>query len=83
MVENDGVSFSEESTNCDMSTSTLTTCTIPVTALRSSPFSLDWGSSVYAKVIAINLYGNSLESEAGNGAVITTTPDAPTDLLEV
>ena len=83
VVENDGVSFSVETTSCDVSTSTLTTCTIPVAALRSSPFSLDWGSSVFAKVIAVNLYGDSLESEAGNGAVITTTPDAPTDLLEV
>jgi len=42
---------------------TITYCKIPVTVLRSSPFSLPWGSSVYAKVIAFNLYGNSLQSE--------------------
>jgi hypothetical protein len=40
-----------------------TSCTIPVTSLKSAPFSLPWGSSVYAKVIAINLYGNSQVSD--------------------
>jgi hypothetical protein len=38
---------------------------------------------VYAKVTAINFYGESLESAEGNGAIITTTPDPPTDLFEV
>jgi hypothetical protein len=65
-----------------MSASTLTICTIPVTALRASPFSLAWGSSVYSKVVAKNIYGSSLESSAGNGAVITTTPDSPINLAE-
>ena len=67
--------YSADLTNCDMSTSTATTCTIPVTALRVSPFSLGWGTSVYAKVVAKNIYGSSLESSDGNGALITTTPD--------
>ncbi len=61
--------------DCDMSASTSTTCTIPVTTLRASPFSLEWGNGVYAKVVAKNLYGSSLVSSVGNGAVITTTPD--------
>ena len=65
-----------------MTTSLTTTCTIPVASLRASPFSLEWGSSVYAKVVAINSYGNSLISNEGNGAVITTTPDAPISLAE-
>jgi hypothetical protein len=38
---------------------------------------------VFAKVTATNIYGNSIESDAGNGAVITTTPDAPINLAEV
>jgi hypothetical protein len=37
---------------------------------------------VTAKVVAINSYGNSAESVEGNGAVITTTPDAPISLAE-
>jgi hypothetical protein len=66
-----------------MSSSTATTCTIPVTTLRITPYSHEWGSSVFAKVIATNAYGNSDESLAGNGAIITTTPDEPTSVAEV
>jgi hypothetical protein len=33
-------------------------------------------------VAAINIYGISLNSNYGNGAVITTNPDPPTDLTE-
>jgi hypothetical protein len=66
-----------------MLSSTLTTCTIPVASLKATPYSLAWGADVYAKVIATNACGNSYESLAGNGAIITTTPDAPTDLIEV
>jgi hypothetical protein len=66
-----------------MSLSTATTCTVPVTTLRTTPFSLAWGSNVYAKVIATNSYGNSIESVKGNGAIITTIPDVPTSVVEV
>ena len=66
-----------------MQSSALTSCVIPVSALRASPYSLNWGTSVFAKVIATNSYGDSLESDAGNGAIITTTPDVPTDVAEV
>ena len=66
-----------------MTASTDVSCTIPVTTLKAAPFSLDWGTSVLAKVVAVNLYGDSVESLTGNGAVITTSPDAPTDISEV
>jgi len=42
-----------------------------------------WGSSIYAKVIASNVYGASATSNVGNGAVILTNPDAPLNLAEV
>jgi len=77
------VTFTAESTNCDMTSSTLTTSTVPVTTLIAAPYSLAWGASVYAKVIATNIYGDSVESVEGNGAVITTNPDAPINLAEV
>jgi hypothetical protein len=48
--------------------------------LINSPFSIQWGSDIYAKVSAINLYGSSTESDAGNGAIILTNPDAPLSL---
>jgi hypothetical protein len=67
--------FSVDSVNCDMTTSILTTCTIPVTVLRAAPYSLEWGDSVFVKIIAKNLYGDSVESLEGNGAYITTNPD--------
>ena len=60
----------------------VTSCTIPVVSLKNSPFDLPWGSSIFAKVIAINDYGNSLSSLEGNGAIITTTPDPPIDITE-
>jgi hypothetical protein len=65
-----------------MNTSTLVTCTVPALVLRVEPYSLPWGSSIYAKVIAINLYGDSLISNEGNGAVIITKPDPPINLAE-
>lgn len=43
---------------------------------------LSWGSSVYARVRATNYLDHSDSfSEAGNGAVIYTFPDEPTNLL--
>ena len=57
-IQHDGA-YSSEPTNCDMTSSLLTTCTVPVLALKSEPFSLDWGSSVFVKVIATNGYGSS------------------------
>lgn len=65
-----------------MSTNIATTCSVPIAALISAPYSLDWGVSVYAKVVAINLYGDSLESVEGNNAIISTSPDKPIDLAE-
>lgn len=56
---------------------------MPILVLRASPFDLAWGTSVYAKVVATNIFGNSLESEAGNGAVIVTKPDKPINVAEI
>ena len=66
--------------NCDGSNATIVTaksCTVPISVLRAAPFNLAWGTSVYAKVQASNAEGNSIQSLAGNGAVIITYPDAP------
>ena len=82
-MESDALTFTEEQTNCDMSASTSTSCVIPVESLRNAPYSLDWGSDIYAKVTAINLYGDSSESEAANGAKIIKEPAAPENLSNV
>jgi hypothetical protein len=78
--------YSTELINCDGADATImaaTQCTIPKLTLRGEPFNLPWGSSIYVKIIAYNLYGDSFESQVGNGAIIMTIPDAPTDLVEV
>lgn len=41
-----------------------------------------WGNSVYAKLLAINAYGESSYSPEGNGGVIITNPDAPVNIVE-
>jgi hypothetical protein len=82
ILQSDGSTYSEDITNCNMATNTALSCTIPVQALRASPYLLPWGSSVFAKVYAINVYGLSLISSAGNGAVIITYADAPLSLSE-
>jgi len=50
--------------------------------LVSAPFNLPWGSSIYAVVKAINAYGSSAVSPAGNGAVILTKPNPPANFIE-
>ena len=76
--QSDAVTYSVDTASCDMSASYATTCTVPVTVLRATPFSLEWGTNVHATITAINAYGSSTVSAAGNGAIITTTPGAPT-----
>jgi hypothetical protein len=40
------------------------------------------GDSIWAKVIAENIYGSTEQSQEGNGAYHTTVPDAPINLAE-
>ena len=75
--------FAIDSADCNGSDATVvaeTKCTVTVATLRAAPFSLAWGSSVYAKVIATNSLGDSITSLVGNGAVILTNPDEPINL---
>jgi hypothetical protein len=45
--------------------------------LTAAPYSLLKGYTVYVKVVAVNDYGDSIPSQAGNGAIIVLVPDAP------
>lgn len=45
--------------------------------LVAAPFNLPWGSSIFATITAENFYGFGDESDAANGAIILTNPDAP------
>jgi hypothetical protein len=83
--ESDSTSFSLELISCDGSNTELvqaTECSISVQILRGTPFNLPWGSNIHAKVVATNLYGDSIESEVGNGALMITFPDAPINFSE-
>ena len=53
-----------------------------MTVLKNSPFNLPWGSNVFAKIVATNIYDDSGTSQAGYGAIITTYPDPPVNLIE-
>lgn len=55
---------------------------MPALTLRADPFNLPWGTSVFAKITAINIYGDSIDSDEGNGAIIVTKPDPPINLIE-
>jgi hypothetical protein len=81
--QSDGVAFSQDVADCPGTSSIILNsaqCSIPITVLRSAPYNLAWGSSVWAKVSASNLVGDSAYSDEGNGAIILTIPDAPINL---
>lgn len=69
--------YEQDLVACDHSSSTTLTCSIPLATLIIAPFSLSKDQSVFAKVRAINFYGDGDYSSAGNGAVIVLLPDAP------
>jgi hypothetical protein len=45
-----------------------------------SPFNLILGDHIFAKIVAVNSYGNSLPSVPGDGAAVVLLPDAPINL---
>jgi len=57
-----------------------TSCTVPISVLQASPYNLDWGSNIWATVIATNIVGSSNPSGPGNGSVILTNPNPPSSL---
>jgi len=82
----DGDSYLYQQDKChssDPNFITTSSCTVPIYILRDYPFYLDWGDSIYASVVSVNMYGDGDSSEFGNGAIITTWPDAPVNLEDV
>ena len=77
--------FSTLLASCDGSNTLIRTalkCTVPSVSFTQAPFSLPWGSLVYATVTAVNNIGSSLTSLEGSGAKILTIPSAPLDLQD-
>jgi hypothetical protein len=84
--ESDELTFTETLPTCDGTQATIVdtrTCSVPIATLRTAPYNIAWGSSVYATVSATNVYGTSTDSPAGNGAVILTVPTEPINLANV
>jgi hypothetical protein len=82
----DGLGYSYNQDLCSNSNPLLLTtssCSVPIYILQDWPYNLPWGSSINAKISAYNSYGDSDESAYGNGALITTNPDAPMNLEDV
>ena len=72
--QTDQTTYTQESVECDGASTVVIssrTCKVNLVTLKSSPFSLVKGDSVYVKIVSVNVYGDSaIYSVAGNGAVI-------------
>jgi hypothetical protein len=77
--------YTLESGDCDGTDATVISnsyCNINISTLLASPYNIVGGDSIDAKVVATNTYGDSVQSDSGNGAVYTTLPDAPISVAE-
>jgi len=82
----DQTQFYEELSHCagnQFGIVELRECAIPAALLATSPFNLPWGSEVVAKVSALNIKGESSQSEPGGGGILVASPKKPTNLAEV
>ena len=57
-------------------------CIVPLATLIEAPYNLEYNDSIWARVIATNIFGDSQESNSGNGAVVYVVPDAPINLVK-
>lgn len=61
--ESDGVTFTEDTVNCNGADATVIaefSCSVLISDLIIAPYHLPWGSSIFAKVIATNIIGDSI-----------------------
>ena len=85
ILDTTGQTYFESLANCNGQNSVVIgakSCTLTVNTLKTAPYYLVDGQSVYVKVVAQNIVGNSPDSTLGNGAkiIITYEPDAPVQL---
>lgn len=82
--KHDSTEFVQEAVECDgYSTDVIdnSICSISLFSLIEEPFSLVQGESIYAKIVAENVYGSSTISLAGNGALCQVVPSEPINLV--
>lgn len=80
--QSDGVTYTAITAECPTSGATITNlyCTVSLSSLTASPFSLSLGAEVVAKVRAQNTLGDgdfSADSDSSSTALIVTIPTAP------
>jgi hypothetical protein len=83
-IRKSDLTYYEDLTEClgfDATVMAETKCLVPLSALTAEPYNLLLGYSIYIKISAVNDYGDSIPSNAGNGAVIVLVPDAPISLV--
>lgn len=76
--EIDTENYTLEAVDCDGTQATVISneyCLINISTLLASPFNVDGGDSIWAKVEAENLYGVTTQSAEGNGAYYTRVAD--------
>jgi hypothetical protein len=73
--------YEESKATCDGSITAIQnalTCTVPLTTLIASPFTLAQGSLVKVKIIAVNAVGSSAGSfDNTSGALVELVPHKP------
>ena len=57
-------------------------CEVNIATVLAAPYNVDGGDHIWAKVSAVNVYGESAQSSAGNDAMYTRVPDSPISLAE-
>lgn len=81
LIKQSDNSFSEDTTNCDGSDSTIfknKACSVPLTTLGASPYSLAYGASIIATVKVTNGKGDSSTSgETSSPPTMQVVPSAP------
>lgn len=86
LFEEAGGQFSQSLATCDGQTDsdivTSTSCSVPSVTFTQAPYSHTWGTNIRAKVIAINLKGESFESDVGSGGIILRIPDKPINVQD-
>ena len=75
VIKNQAGVYVLEETYCSVS---VTSCSVPLLTLQDSPYELELGDLVQARIRAVNLIGVSIDSSHNtDGALIETVPSAP------
>jgi hypothetical protein len=85
ILEHDKVTYTEETAECvgtSLGVIDNQICHVALDTLIVPPWALVMNEEVWVKIIAINVYGESEESEPGNDGLVKLIPDAPVNLLD-